>query len=108
MSPPSPPSPWGEEADGLATRSWALRVRFTDGVVDQFDGEQRMKFSLKRLVHLITTHADTPLEEAERGIVEALNAWRQEGDQIDDMLMLAVEPVAAWHHSLVDAEAVAA
>ncbi|HOY29419.1 MAG TPA: SpoIIE family protein phosphatase, partial [Flavobacteriales bacterium] len=81
---------------------------FTDGVVDQFDGEQRMKFSLKRLVHLITTHADTPLEEAERGIVEALNAWRQEGDQIDDMLMVAVEPVAAWHHKLVDAEAVAA
>lgn len=100
---------WNGLEDIQLELSSASRLHlFTDGVVDQFDGEQRMKFSLKRLVHLITTHADTPLEEAERGIVEALNAWRKEGDQIDDMLMLAVEPVPAWHRTQVEAEAVAA
>lgn len=100
---------WNGLEDIQLELSSASRLHlFTDGVVDQFDGEQRMKFSLKRLVHLITTHADTPLEEAERGIVEALNAWRKEGDQIDDMLMLAVEPVPTWHRTQANAEPVAA
>lgn len=81
---------------------------FTDGVVDQFDAEQRLKFSLKRLVDLITTHAATPLEQAERDIVQALKDWRREGDQIDDMLMLAVEPDVRWHRIPVVEEAEAA
>lgn len=81
---------------------------FTDGVVDQFDAEQRLKFSLKRLVDLVCTHAATPLEKAELGIVEALSDWRKEGDQIDDMLMLAVEPDVRWHRIPVVEEAEAA
>lgn len=81
---------------------------FTDGVVDQFDADQQMKFSLKRLVQLIASHADRPLEQAGHGIVQALNDWRCEGDQIDDMLMLALEPAAAWHLADIEAEAVAA
>lgn len=69
---------------------------FTDGIVDQFDPEQRVKFSLKRLVSMLKQQANKPMEEATSAIQHGLHEWRGNADQVDDMLLIALKPAEHW------------
>ena len=64
-------------------------VFFTDGIVDQFGGPEGKKFLSKRLVELL---------EKGKGINafvgdfdRIMTEWLGEQEQLDDMLLLAVE-----------------
>lgn len=64
---------------------------YTDGFTDQFGGEHDKKFNRKRLKELLVSVQDMPMEEQSGFIDYALNNWKQETPQTDDMLMMGVE-----------------
>lgn len=64
-------------------------ILFTDGVVDQFGGESNKKYLAKRLLQLV--EEGEGLEHLSSQFEDDIIAWKGEGEQIDDMLLLAVE-----------------
>lgn len=69
---------------------------FTDGILDQFGSGSRAKYSLKRLVEQVRSSAQLPFEQASELIEAGLSDWKGDHEQIDDMLLIALEPDAKW------------
>jgi serine phosphatase RsbU (regulator of sigma subunit) len=63
---------------------------FTDGVQDQFGGEQGRKFSSRRLRELIEQVAPLPALDRRIGIQQALEGWQAGAQQTDDILLISV------------------
>jgi PAS domain S-box-containing protein len=63
---------------------------FTDGYCDQFGGEQKKKFNRKRFKELLLSARDMEMEEQESFLQYALLNWRQEEEQIDDILIMGI------------------
>jgi serine phosphatase RsbU (regulator of sigma subunit) len=61
---------------------------FTDGYADQFGGEKGKKYKYKRLQALITEIHQKPFEEQKKLVTESINTWKDNLEQIDDMLLL--------------------
>lgn len=62
---------------------------FSDGYVDQFGGENRKKFSSKRLKKLILDIYDKDMETQKNTLNETIEDWkRYAGEQIDDILIV--------------------
>ncbi|MEY4110819.1 MAG: hypothetical protein RLZZ46_1174 [Bacteroidota bacterium] len=66
---------------------------YTDGVVDQFGGEIGKKFTSKRLINLITSQTEKPISEQKVEIEKTISEWKQDYEQIDDILILAIKAV---------------
>jgi PAS domain S-box-containing protein len=64
---------------------------FTDGYCDQFGGEQRKKFNRKRFKELLLSAQSMEMEEQESFLQYALLNWRQEEEQMDDILVMGVK-----------------
>jgi PAS domain S-box-containing protein len=64
---------------------------FTDGYCDQFGGEQKKKFNRKRFKELLLSAQSMEMEEQESFLQYALLNWRQEEEQMDDILVLGVK-----------------
>ncbi len=64
---------------------------FTDGYCDQFGGEHKKKFNRKRFKELLLTVQDMEMEEQESFLQYALNNWKQEEQQIDDVLVMGIK-----------------
>ncbi len=64
---------------------------FSDGYVDQFGGPKNKKFLLKRLNELILSLSNTPLKNQEKIFNDTFNTWREDNEQVDDILIMAVE-----------------
>jgi PAS domain S-box-containing protein len=64
---------------------------FTDGYCDQFGGEQKKKFNRKRFKELLLSAQSMEMEEQESFLQYALLNWRQEEDQMDDILVMGVK-----------------
>jgi PAS domain S-box-containing protein len=64
---------------------------FTDGYCDQFGGEQKKKFNRKRFKELLLSAQAMEMSEQELFLSYALRNWRQEEEQVDDILVMGVK-----------------
>jgi PAS domain S-box-containing protein len=64
---------------------------FTDGYCDQFGGELKKKFNRKRFKELLLSAQQMEMEEQESFLQYALLNWRQEEEQMDDILVMGIK-----------------
>ncbi len=64
---------------------------FSDGYADQFGGENNRKFNKRNFKDLLVTLADMPIEEQEGFIEYALNNWKQDNEQTDDIMVIGIK-----------------
>ncbi|MFO8066406.1 MAG: SpoIIE family protein phosphatase, partial [Bacteroidales bacterium] len=69
---------------------------FTDGIIDQFGGNEGKKFSSKRLKQLISENADKPMSIQKEIIEKALDEWQNPVDleffeQVDDITLFGIK-----------------
>lgn len=67
-------------------------ILYTDGIVDQFGGEQNRKFSKRQLINLIEAKDRNNTEKDLTMIEKQLNNWKKGYQQTDDMLLIAITP----------------
>ncbi|OJJ22129.1 hypothetical protein BKI52_08820 [marine bacterium AO1-C] len=63
---------------------------FSDGIQDQFGGEQNRKFSSKRLRQLLTKMSILPIAEQHELLEVTIDQWMNGYNQIDDMLLIGM------------------
>lgn len=66
-------------------------VLFTDGYVDQFGGEANKKFRNSQLRKILIDNMHLSAKEIESVLVDTINHWRQEEEQIDDICVMVVD-----------------
>lgn len=66
-------------------------VLFTDGYVDQFGGEDNKKFRNSKLRKVLIDNMYLSAKEIESVLVDTINNWRQEEEQIDDICVMVVD-----------------
>lgn len=66
-------------------------VLFTDGYVDQFGGEANKKFRNSQLRKILIENMHMSAKEIESVLVDTINNWRQEEEQIDDICVMVVD-----------------
>ena len=64
---------------------------FSDGYADQFGGECAKKFTRRRFYELLQSTSAMKMEEQRAYLDYALNNWKQDTLQTDDVLVLGVE-----------------
>jgi ligand-binding sensor domain-containing protein/serine phosphatase RsbU (regulator of sigma subunit) len=63
---------------------------YTDGYADQFGGKDGKKFKYRQLQELLLKHHDEPMEKQQRIYEEAINQWKGNLEQIDDILLIGI------------------
>lgn len=61
---------------------------FSDGFQDQFGGPRDRKFSSKRFRQLLQSIHQTPMEEQQLVMEQTLTDWKEDTEQIDDILII--------------------
>ncbi|MCD6017415.1 MAG: protein serine/threonine phosphatase [Bacteroidetes bacterium] len=64
---------------------------FTDGYVDQFGGDKGKKFMTKNFQSLLSTIHERPLVEQQEVLDQTLSNWKQEKEQVDDVLVIGIK-----------------
>ena len=64
---------------------------FSDGITDQFGGPLTKKIKRKGLGDHLKLHCHLPLNQQREALKEFINSWKGEHDQLDDMIMLAIQ-----------------
>jgi ligand-binding sensor domain-containing protein/serine phosphatase RsbU (regulator of sigma subunit) len=62
----------------------------TDGVPDQFGGPKGKKFSYRKLKELLIANSGKPLAEQKQALQRAVDVWKRELEQVDDMLLIGI------------------
>jgi len=65
---------------------------FTDGITDQFGGENGKKFTSKRLRELLLATIDLTLGEQMSELNSVFEEWKKAHSQTDDISFLAIQP----------------
>ncbi|MCE3229099.1 MAG: nprA [Bacteroidetes bacterium] len=63
---------------------------FTDGYADQFGGPRGKKFKYKQLKDLLISIQSKPMHEQEGILIDTLNSWRGNLEQVDDVCIIGV------------------
>lgn len=63
----------------------------TDGYADQFGGPKGKKFRAKQLQETLLTHSHLPFQEQLNELQQAMDAWRGDLEQLDDMLIIGIQ-----------------
>lgn len=63
---------------------------FTDGYADQFGGPLGKKFRYKSLKTLLQSVAEQPMEEQRRILMETMENWKGDLQQIDDICVIGI------------------
>jgi ligand-binding sensor domain-containing protein/serine phosphatase RsbU (regulator of sigma subunit) len=63
---------------------------FSDGYADQFGGPEGKKFKYRRFRHLLLTLHQLPLEKQKEFLSQAIQEWRGNLDQVDDILVVGI------------------
>jgi len=66
---------------------------FSDGYADQFGGPNGKKFMYRRFRHLLLSIADMPMHRQKEFIYETFLSWKGDLEQVDDILIIGVEPL---------------
>ncbi|MFN8255144.1 MAG: tetratricopeptide repeat protein [Bacteroidales bacterium] len=61
---------------------------FTDGFIDQFGGAYDRKFLPKRFKEILINNGHEKMEIQKQELIQNLKSWMEEGEQIDDILVL--------------------
>jgi serine phosphatase RsbU (regulator of sigma subunit) len=64
---------------------------FSDGIVDQFGGDQGKKFMTKNLRVLLSSIHDEPMAIQERIIEQTFDKWKGNREQVDDILVIGIK-----------------
>lgn len=64
---------------------------FTDGFKDQTGGERNKKYSSKQFKQLLTEISNKKIKEQEQLITDAFDNWKQEQEQVDDVLVVGLQ-----------------
>lgn len=64
---------------------------YSDGIIDQFGGPKGKKFKKRQLVQLITSLHELPMETQGEVILQAIEGWKGENFQVDDMCLLGID-----------------
>lgn len=64
---------------------------FTDGYADQVGGEKEKKFKYKQLQELILTNCIVGMEQQKETYLNAINNWKGNLEQVDDILLMGVK-----------------
>jgi serine phosphatase RsbU (regulator of sigma subunit) len=64
---------------------------FTDGYIDQFGGEKGQRFRSKTFKELITNNVGKPMQEQLEVLQSTFYNWKQDQEQIDDVLVMGVQ-----------------
>lgn len=63
---------------------------FSDGYADQFGGPKGKKFMLTNLQKVLLENIELPMNTQKQKLTEAFMAWKQDAEQIDDVLVIGV------------------
>ncbi len=63
---------------------------FSDGIPDQFGGEDGKKMKIARLKKIIDQVSRLPMRDQEKAMSDYFNEWKGNYDQVDDILMIGV------------------
>lgn len=63
---------------------------FSDGYADQFGGPKGKKFMLTNLQKVLLENIEAPLDVQKQKLTEAFMAWKQDAEQIDDVLVIGI------------------
>ncbi|HTF04678.1 MAG TPA: SpoIIE family protein phosphatase, partial [Bacteroidia bacterium] len=63
---------------------------FSDGFADQFGGAKGKKFMVKRLLELLIDMEPQPLAEQAARLEEAFDGWKDNFQQVDDVLVVGI------------------
>ncbi|WP_299455982.1 SpoIIE family protein phosphatase [uncultured Microscilla sp.] len=64
---------------------------YSDGYQDQFGGEHNRKFMAPRFRELLYSIHQTPVTEQKKVLESTLKHWKQNNDQLDDILVIGVK-----------------
>lgn len=67
-----------------------LIYMFSDGYPDQFGGPMGKKFKMVRLRNLLRDIHELPMEEQYHHVKNTFNLWRDQLDQVDDVLFMGI------------------
>jgi serine phosphatase RsbU (regulator of sigma subunit) len=62
----------------------------TDGLPDQFGGPKGKKFMYKKLKELLITISQEPMKIQKQILVETLNSWKGNLEQVDDVCLIGI------------------
>jgi serine phosphatase RsbU (regulator of sigma subunit) len=68
-----------------------LVYMFSDGYPDQFGGSMGKKFKMVRLKNLLKDIHKKPMEEQYEYVKSTFNLWKEDYDQVDDVLFMGVK-----------------
>lgn len=63
---------------------------FTDGYADQFGGDKGKKFMVKKFHKLLIKNSSLSVAEQEKNLDEAIENWRGDHEQVDDILVIGI------------------
>ena len=63
---------------------------FTDGYADQFGGDKGKKFKYKQLKELLLLNVHKPMNEQKEMLSKTINDWKDNLEQVDDILIIGV------------------
>jgi len=64
---------------------------FSDGYADQFGGPNERKFKYKQFKELLFENVDKPMSEQKEILEKALNDWKGDIEQLDDIVVLGIK-----------------
>lgn len=64
---------------------------FSDGYPDQFGGESRKKFTMKRFKDLLMKNHKLSLPKQKEAIEQNLLEWQNDNEQVDDIILIGVK-----------------
>jgi len=65
---------------------------FTDGIIDQFGGENGKRYSTKRLKEFLLKIQPLPIEEHFFQLSEEFQNWKKDNPQTDDICFIGLQP----------------
>ena len=63
---------------------------FSDGYPDQFGGPHQKKFMIRNFKKLLAEIHKDPPEAQKAALIESLNSWMTETEQVDDIIVIGV------------------
>lgn len=86
----------GEELQLFTNHEWEICEGdviyiFTDGYADQFGGPKGKKFKYKQFQQLLLDNYKKPMTEQKLILEKAMDGWRGDLEQIDDMLIIGIK-----------------
>ena len=79
------------EDEGLQLSKGDIIYMFSDGYSDQFGGPMGKKFKMVRLKNLLQDIHQKPMEEQYTHVKSTFNLWKENYDQVDDVLFMGIK-----------------